>query len=197
MLHHRLESQEPDPRAPLRAITRQDTRAVRDYLVDLTISPSKKSKPRLDVAEAAGVNLPKTRHLKPEGLCTVEPQTVQQTCVRDERIGSFIREEEKELTRKEADQRLGWIDIQLSTRPHSVNWTDCAFCDEFHFGVAQQDTKHIKRSIGKDYRHAKENVQLKKVTSKDEKAAAREEGHLQLINIFVIIGFNFKKTICY
>ena len=43
----------------------------------------------------------------------------------------------------------------------------------------------------------KENVQLKKVTSKDKKAAAQEEGHLKLINIFVVVGYNFKKTIRY
>ena len=42
------------------------------------------------------------------------------------------------------------------------------------------------------------NVQLKQgVTSKEQKEKAREEGHIRLVNIFVVIGFNFKKTIRY
>ena len=41
-------------------------------------------------------------------------------------------------------------------------------------------------------------VQLKKgVASKEEKEKAREEGHILLSNIFVVIGFNFKKMIRY
>jgi hypothetical protein len=32
-----------------------------------------------------------------------------------------MREEEKELTRKEADQRLDWINAELARRPHSKN----------------------------------------------------------------------------
>lgn len=35
------------------------------------------------------------------------------------------------------------------------------------------------------------------MTSKEEKEKAREEGHILLINIFVVIGFNFRKTIRY
>ena len=42
------------------------------------------------------------------------------------------------------------------------------------------------------------NVQLKKgVTSKEEKEKAHQEEHLKIVHIFVIISFNFKKTIQY
>jgi hypothetical protein len=33
--------------------------------------------------------------------------------------------------------------------------------------------------------------------SKDTKAKAREEDHLKLLNVFVIIGFNFRRLIPY
>ena len=42
------------------------------------------------------------------------------------------------------------------------------------------------------------NVQKKKrITSKEEKKKAREDKYIPLVNIFVVIGFNFKKTIRY
>jgi hypothetical protein len=106
MLYHRLESRKPDPRTSLRSVTRQDTRAIRDYLVDPNVPLEKKSEPWLDIAEAAGVELPKTLHHKPEGYRTIEPKAVRRHYKRDEGLGSFARKEEKELIRKEADQRL-------------------------------------------------------------------------------------------
>lgn len=197
MLNHSLEPQEPDPRALSRCITRQQTQAIYDYLTDERIPPRQRSKPWPDIFLAAtGESLPQTLHSN--GYRDVEPQTIRIWCKRDEGIGNFKREEEKELTDAQATNRKKWIDIQLPQRPHSVNWKDCAYCDEFHFGIQQEDTFHIKRPIGKEYRYHKMNVQLKKgITSKEEKAKAREEGHIPLVNIFVIIGFNFKKTIRY
>ena len=92
---------------------------------------------------------------------------------------------------------MDWIDAQLPIRPHSRDWEDVAFCDEFHFGISPQVTKRIKRKRGKKWRYKLYNVHCKKVTLKDTKAKAREEEHLKLLNIFVIIGFNYKKLILY
>jgi hypothetical protein len=72
-----------------------------------------------------------------------------------------------------------------------------AFCDEFHFGIGPQVTKRIKRKAGKEQRYKPCNVHRKKVTSKDTKAKAREEEHLKLLNVFVVIGFNWQKIILY
>jgi hypothetical protein len=72
-----------------------------------------------------------------------------------------------------------------------------AFCDEFHFGIGPQITKYIKRKRGSKYRYKPENVHRKKVTAKDIKAKAREEKHLKLLNVFVIIGYNWRKIIIY
>jgi hypothetical protein len=41
------------------------------------------------------------------------------------------------------------------------------------------------------------NIYKKKVTSKDIKAKAREEEHLPLLNIFVVIRHNYKRMIPY
>jgi hypothetical protein len=35
------------------------------------------------------------------------------------------------------------------------------------------------------------------VTSKDTKAKAREEEHLKLLNVFVVIGYNYRKILAY
>jgi hypothetical protein len=72
-----------------------------------------------------------------------------------------------------------------------------AFCDEFHFRIGPQITKRVKRKRGKEYRYRLYNVHRKKVTSKDIKAKARETEHLKLLNVFVIIGFNYRKCILY
>lgn len=115
-------------------------------------------------------------------------------CKRDQEIGNSKREEEKKLTNAQATRRLEWIDIQFVLRPHSVNWLLYAYYDEFHFGIQQEDTTYIERPTGRDYRTRAMNVQLKKGTiSKDEKAKAREEGHLPLVNIFVIVGLILRR----
>jgi hypothetical protein len=58
-------------------------------------------------------------------------------------------------------------------------------------------TKRIKRKRGKEWRYKLYNVHCKKVTSKDTKAKAQEEEHLKLLNVFVIIGYNYQKLILY
>jgi hypothetical protein len=89
------------------------------------------------------------------------------------------------------------VDEQLSQRKHSEDWKDIAYCDEFHLGIGPQTTKRIKRRVGKKSQYAPGNVYWKKVTSKDTKAKAREEEHLPLLSVFVIIGFNYRRVIPY
>ena len=108
-----------------------------------------------------------------------------------------VCEEERELIDDQATNRLDFIDVELLKRPHSVDWENVAFCDEFHFGIGPQTTKHIKRKRGKKWRYAPENVHRKKVTSKDTKAKAREDGHLKLLNVFVVVSMNYRKLIPY
>jgi DDE superfamily endonuclease len=55
----------------------------------------------------------------------------------------------------------------------------------------------VKRKRGKEYRYAPYNVHRKKITFKDTEAKAREAEHLKLLNIFVIIGFNYRRCIPY
>jgi hypothetical protein len=92
---------------------------------------------------------------------------------------------------------MDWIDEELPKRPHSENWKDVAFCHEFNFGIGSQLTKRIKRRRGRDQRSKPQNVHRKKVTSKDTKAKAREEKHLKLLNVFVVIGYNYRKIVTY
>lgn len=187
----------PDPRGRKRAFTRSDTSAISDYLNDYTVPLDNKGLPWLDIAEQAGVDLPETSHFKPPGLRTVSTQTSQRACKADEDLINAICEEEKELTRTQAKERCDWVNEQLLQRPRSKNWRDVAYCDEFHFGVGPQTTKRIKRKRGPRYHYKPENVHRKKVTAKDTKAKAREEDHLKLISVFVVIGYNYRKIIQY
>lgn len=196
---HNQEDLGPDPRGPNRVVTREITRAVGEFVRDPNVPVEDKSAPYLDLVTLAGHEIPKTLHHKPYGYREVEAQTIQQHLKRDEGIGSFVREEEKELNRAQRDQRLDWIDIQLPIRPRSENWRDCAFCDEFHFSIGPQETKRMKRPAGKKWREAPENVQYKKVTSKDMKAKDEkaEERILNMCHIYVVIGYNYKRTFEY
>jgi len=126
---------------------------------------------------------------------TIQPQSIQQKD--DEGLINAVCEEEKELTKKQADGRLDWIDVQLPHRPHPQHWKDVAFYDEFHFGIGPQITKRMKRRRGKAARYKPTNVHRKKVTSKDTKAKAREEEPLKLLNISVAIGYNWRKLVHY
>ena len=145
----------------------------------------------------AGVTLPNTYHFKPPGMRTVSTRAVQRACKSDEDLINAICEEEKELTKKQADARNDFTEIQLEKRPRSRNWKDVAFLDEFHFGIGTQRTKRIKRKRGKKHQYKPQNVHRKKVTSKDTKAKARETGHLKLLNVFIVIGPDYKKIVPY
>ena len=188
-LHNQVDKG-PDPRGRKRSITRSETAAIADYLNDDSIPLDNKGKPWTDIAEAAGVVLPQTYHFKAPGYRTIEPEAIQLACRDDERIINAVCEEEKLLTKAQASHRIDWINKQLSSRPHSKDWQDIAYYDEFHFGIGPQTTKRIKRKRGKEYRYKPSNVHRKKVTAKDTKAKAREEDHLKLLNIGVVIGYN-------
>ena len=103
----------PDPRGRKRGLTRTETAAISDYLDDSTTSLDDKGKPWLDIATDAGVKLPKTTHFNPPGLRTINPKPIQRACKDDEDIINAICEEEKELTQKQADTHLDWINKQL------------------------------------------------------------------------------------
>jgi hypothetical protein len=85
----------------------------------------------------------------------------------------------------------------LIYRPYSLDWFDIAVCDEFYFGIGPQITRHIKRKIGLRYRYMPYNMHQKKVTSKDTKTKAREKDYLKLLNVFVVIGYNYCRMILY
>ena len=195
-LHNQVDKG-PDPRGRKRALTKTDTAIIGDYLSDSTTSLDDKGKPWLDIAEAAGVMLPETYHFKPAGHRMVETQSVQRACKEDENLINAVAEEEKLLLGYQAENRLEFIDEQLLARPHSKDWKDVVFCDEFHFGIGPQVTKRIKRRRGSTWRYRPENVHRKKLTSKDTKAKAREEEPLKLLNVFVVVGFNYRKIISY
>jgi hypothetical protein len=106
-------------------------------------------------------------------------------------------EEEKELPPKLAQERVDFSKEQRVIRPRSRYWKDVYFCDEFHFGIGPQITKRIKRKMGRKYKYKPQNVHRKKTTAKDTKAKAREPEYLKLLNVFVVIGFNYRKMIPY
>lgn len=55
----------------------------------------------------------------------------------------------------------------------------------------------MKRPRGRKWRYKPCNVHRKAVTTKDIKAKGREESHLRLLNVFVVIGYNYRKIITY
>ena len=54
------------------------------------------------------------------------------------------------MTDDQAMAQTDWIDVQLPIRPHSDDWVDVVFFDEFHFGIGPQVTKKMKRKKGKE-----------------------------------------------
>ena len=187
----------PDPRGRKKALLRSDTAAIANYLDDPAVPLDDKGKPWLNILEDAGVEVPMTTHFKPPGTRVVSTFTVQHSCKEDEGLINAVCDEEKELTEAQAEGRRIFSHEQLKKRPKSENWKDVAFCDEFHFGIGPQVTKRLKRRSGKEHRYAPYNVHRKKDTSKDTKAKAREEEHLELLNVFCVIGYNWKKFIPY
>ena len=194
---HNIPDSGPDPRGRKRAIIRQDTSAIADYLDDDTVPLDDRGKPWQDIAEDAGVILPKTTHFKPPGLRTVEPRSIRRACKSDEGIINAVCDEEKELLKPQAKERVRFSIKQLLYRPHSEYWRDVCFSDEFHLGIGPQITKRIKRKLGKEYRYKPQNIHRKKVTIKDTKAKAREEGHLNLLSVWIVIRYNYRKIIPY
>lgn len=192
-----LRNQEgPDPRGRKRGLTRQDTVGIDAYLDDDNVHQDDKGKPWRDIARDAGIILPETTHFKPPGKRTLNNLAIQKACKKDENIINAVMEEEKELSHKEAHSRLVWIDNQLAIRPHSRDWFDVAFCDEFHFGLGPQTTKRIKRKQGRKYRYKPLNVNRKKVTQKDEKGKARGDNNpFESFSVFVVIGPNYRRFI--
>lgn len=201
---HNIPDSGPDLRGQKRAITHQDTTAVALHLDDPKTDFEDRSAPWRDIARDSGVDLPNTTHFKPAGERLIEPESIRKACKEDYGIFNAVAEEEKELTRTQTRNRLDHCNIQLGIgesltglRPHSKHWFTVAFCDEFHFGIGPQVTKRIKRLPGKENRHAPHNVHHKKVTAKDTKAKAREEEHLELLSLFVVIGYNYRKVVEY
>jgi len=96
----------PDPRGRKRALLRSDTRAIADYLSDSEPDIDARGKPWLDIAEAAGVQLPNTYHFNPPGYRTIDPKTIQQSCKRDKGIINAMAEEERDLTKLQTTERL-------------------------------------------------------------------------------------------
>lgn len=195
-LHNQPDSG-PDPRGRRKSLTHSDTAAIADYLEDPTTSLTDKERAWEDIAENAGVDLPCTTHFKPPGKRKVSAQTIQRSCAADEDLITAICEEEKELTPEQTKERLDWIEEQLFRRPTPKDWRDVVFCDEFHFGIGPQLTKKIKRRRGKRSRIRPCNVHRKPITTKDTRAKAREKNHLKLLNVFVAIGYNYRRVITY
>ena len=127
----------------------------------------------------------------------MEPQSIQRAYKKDEGIINAMCEEERELNEDQTKHRLDWKDHLLIARPHSTDWDDVAFADEFHVGIGTEVTKRIKRKQGPKYKYKKQNVYRKKLSSKDIKAKARENEHLKLLNVYVILGKNYRKIIPY
>jgi hypothetical protein len=136
-LHNQPDSG-PDPRGRKRALIRQDTSAIADYTDDRTVPLDDRGGPWLDITMEAGVTLPQTYHFKPPEMRIVTTRAVQRACKTDEDLINAICKEEKELTQTQADERNDFTDINLKKRPHSKDWLDVAFSDEFHFGIGPQ-----------------------------------------------------------
>jgi hypothetical protein len=92
----------PDPRGQKRAITRSEAAAIAAYVDDESVPLEDRGAPWLDVAEASGVQLPKTYHPKPPYYSTIEPQRIRRACRDDEDMFNAACEEEKRLTDKQA-----------------------------------------------------------------------------------------------
>lgn len=64
---HNTVDKGPDPRGRKRCITRSETAAIASYCDDESVPLDDRGAPWRDVAEASGVQLPKTFHFKPPG----------------------------------------------------------------------------------------------------------------------------------
>jgi hypothetical protein len=132
----------PDPRGRKRGLTRDDTTAIANYLDDdKHVSLEDRGAPWDDIALEAGCDLPEvnwnSKH-KPLGQ-----ESIQRACKADHGIINAVCEEERELSSKQAIQRLEWKDDVQEERPEPEDWKDTCFCDEFHLGLGPTVTKRI------------------------------------------------------
>ena len=147
-----------DPRGRKRAIIQQETSIIADYLDNDTVPLDNRGKPQQDIAEDAGVILPKTTYFNPPRLYIVEPQSIWRACKSDKGIINAVCDKEKELSKAQAKEYI-WFSIkQLLYRPYSEYQRDIYFLDEFHLGIRPQITKHIKQKLGKEYRYKPQNI---------------------------------------
>lgn len=101
------------------------------------------------------------------------------------------------MTDPQAKNRRVFYEEILPQRPYPQDWYDTVFCDELHFGIGPQLIKRIKRRGGNESRYLPYNMHRKKTISKDMKVKAREEEPLKLLNIFVVISYDYKKIVPY
>jgi hypothetical protein len=73
---HNTVDKGPDPRGRKRALKRSDIVAIADYLNDPYTTLDDKGVPWVDIAEEAGVELPKIVHFKPAGRRLVNLKTI-------------------------------------------------------------------------------------------------------------------------
>jgi hypothetical protein len=85
----------------------------------------------------------------------------------------------------------------FKNKPHLINWKNIVIYNKFHFGVDPTFIKKIKRRKSNTFKYAPHYVHKKKITSKDIKTKAKEEDTLKMIYIFVLVGYDYKKTIFY
>jgi len=186
-----------EPRGRNRAITKQESSAVATYLDDDSVDIDDKGKPWIEILRDSGVDIPQTIHFNPSGYHDISERGIRNTLFRDEKIINAVCEEERDLSKKQAETRIIWRDKVLEDRPKDDDWKDVAFCDEFHIGLGPQVTKRIKRKQGPKYRYKPANVHRKKITTKDIRAKAREENHLRLLNVFLVVGLGWRYMTTY
>ena len=146
------EDNRPNPRGRPRCLKRSETAAISNYLEDENVLLDDKGAPWLDIVEAAGAELSETWHFNPLRYRIVDNRRVQAACKRDEDLITAVCHEEKELPHQQAKNRIEFCEDNLEERPHSEDWEDVYFCDEFHFGVGPQTTKTVKRKRGRKHR---------------------------------------------
>ncbi|XTI88953.1 hypothetical protein V2W45_1469241 [Cenococcum geophilum] len=117
--------------------------------------------------ESVGVILLNTPYFKPKGYYIVEARAISEACKRDKDLITAVCAKEKELSLRQAKERLNW------------DFKDIVFLDEFYF----------------EYCYILENVYYKYVTIKDKKEKVRKENHLKLLNVFIAIGYNYRRKI--
>ena len=195
--HYNQPNSGPDNRGRKRALKQSETAAIGAYCNDESIPLDNRGAPWPTIARDTSVPLPLIYHSKTDSNEPLNSDTIRLSCREDEGLINAVYEEEKELGSPQARNRREFVDERLEKRPHSKNFFDVCFYDEFHLGISPQVTKRVKRKLGKESREARMNVHLKKVTSKDTKAKAREEEALPLLNIFVIISKGYRRFIPY